>query len=227
MEVVMKRTPLAAFMSLIILAMAGCGGNSSSAPPPPPNVTQILSDPVYDGDIERDSSGTFTVTQGMTSTVQSVFAGIDPFTGAEYRAFLDFPLTGANGVPGNASIVSAILDIVVNDVILQSSNNTLPIRIELVSIPGLTLFPSDYDRTLQPAITFTTIVPPISLNDAGNHVAIDVTPLMVAAQRLGLLDFQVRILQDFVPAPPGLMEINDTTGDLREQLAPLLQVKYF
>jgi len=226
----MKRTSLAAlFMSLIMLALAGCGGSSSSAPPPPPppNVTQILSDPVYDGDIKLDSAGLYTVTQGMTANVQSVFAGIDPATGAEYRTFLDFPLTGANGVPGNASIVSATLDIVVNNVFLQSPNDTLPIRIELVSIPGLTLVSDDFSRTLQPAINFTTIVPPISTSDIGIHVAIDVTPLMLDAQRLGLLDFQVRILEDLGFVTPGLMEINDTTGSLRGSLAPLLQVKYF
>ncbi len=221
----MKRTSLAVLMSLIILSLVGCGGDGSSGPPPPPPiVTQILSDPVYDADILQDSTGTLTLTQG---TAQSYFAGIDPATGAEYRAFLDFPLTGTNGVPGNASIVSATLDIVVNNVTLLSPNDTLPIRIELVSIPGLILVPDDFSRTFQPAINFTTIEPPISSADIGIHVAIDVTPLMLDAQRLGLQDFQVRILQDLVAAPPGLMEINDTTGSLRGDLAPLLQVKYF
>ncbi len=222
----MKRTSLAVLMSLIILALVGCGGDGSSGPPPPPPiVTQILSDPAFDGDISSDSINTPVVTQG---SLQSYLAGIDPAPGGlEYRAFLDFPLTGANGVPGNASIVSATLDIVVNNVILQSPNDTLPIRIQLVSIPGLTLFPSDFDLSLQPAINFTTIEPPISSADIGIHVAIDVTPLMLDAQRLGLQDFQVRILEDLVAAPPGLMEINDTTGSLRGDLAPLLQVKYF
>lgn len=220
----MKRTSLAVLMALTILALVGCGGGGSSAPPPPPpppNVSQILSDQVYDGDI----SSTGTVNQG---TLQSYLAGIDPAPGGlEYRAFLDFPLTGAGGVPGNASIVSATLDIVVNNVILQSPFDTLPIRIELVSIPGLLLIPDDFSRTLQPPINFTTILPPISSADIGVHVAIDVTPLMMDAQRLGLLDFQVRILEDFGVAAPGLMEINDTTGGLRGQLAPLLHVEYF
>ncbi len=224
MEAVMKRMSLAVLMSLIILALVGCGGDGSSGPPPPPPiVTQILSDPVYDGDILQDSTGLH-LTQG---TAQSYFAGIDPVTAGEYRAFLDFPLTGANGVPGNASIVSATLDIVVNNVSLQSPLDNLPIRIELVSIPGLLLVPDDFDRTFLPAIDFVTIQPPISSADIGIHVAIDVTPLMLDAQRLGLLDFQVRILEDLVAAPPGLMEINDTTGSLRGDLAPLLQVKYF
>ncbi len=220
----MKRTFLAALMFPIILALVGCGHDNSEPPPPPPNVTQILSDPVYDGDIAQDSTGTLTVTQG---TEQTYFAGIDN-TGTEYRAFLDFPLTGANGVPGNASIVSATLDIVVTNVAFLSSFDTLPIRIELVNIPGLTLIPSDFDRSILSPINFVTIVPPISTSDIGLHVAIDVTPLMVDAQSLGLPDFQIRILEDVGVNKFGLMEINDTTDPvLRGNLAPLLEVKYF
>jgi hypothetical protein len=157
-----------------------------------------------------------------------VFAGIDPSSGTEFRAFLDFPLIGANGVPGNAVIVSATLDIVLNNVFLQVPTDTIPIRIELVSFPGLTLVTDDFSRTLLPAIAFTTIVPPISLADAGNHVAVDVTSLMEQAQKLGLLDFQVRILEDLGAPFPGLIEINDTTDPtIRGALAPLLLVEYF
>jgi len=56
--------------------------------------TQIVSDPAYDGDIEQTSSSTYTVTQGMSSGVQSVFVGIDPNTSTEFRTFLNFPLAG-------------------------------------------------------------------------------------------------------------------------------------
>ncbi len=187
--------------------------------------TQILSDPVYDGDIALTTTASYTVAQGMTQTVQSVFAGINPVTGTEYRAFLDFPLTGANGVPGNAIIVSAFLDFFVNSI--DPTNGTIPIRIELVDIPGLTLVQDDFSRTLQPSLAFTTIVPPISQADVGYNVTVDVTSLMVEAQNLGLLDFQVRILEDLGSVPPGLVEIDDTTGPNRAALAPLLQVTYY
>jgi hypothetical protein len=50
---------------------------------------------------------------------------------------------------------------------------------------------------------------------------------MVEAQRLGLLDFQVRILEDLGPVTPGLIEITDTTGVNRGAVAPQLQVNYF
>ncbi len=221
----MKKTLLSAITVFMILALAGCGHDHSN--PAPPFVTQILSDPTVDGDILETAPNTFTVTQGMSGSVQSVFAGIDPSSGDESRAFLDFPLTGANGVPGNAVIVSATLDIVLNNVFLQSLTDTVPIRIELVSFPTLSLVQDDFNHTFLPAIDFTTIVPPISSADAGTHVFVDVTSLMVQAQNLGLLDFQVRILEDFVVAPPGLIEINDTTAKYRALLAPLLQVEYF
>ena len=222
----MKKTLLPAILVLISLALIGCGGGDHNNPPPI-IVTHILSDPAFDGDIAQTSPTSFTITQGMSATVQSVFAGIDPVSLEESRAFLDFPLTGPNGVPGNAVIVSATLDIVINNVFLQVLTDTIPIRIDLVDIPGLLLAPADFSRIQQPAIAFTTLVPPISSADAGTHVLVDVTSLMVQAQRFGLPEFQVRILEDLVVAPPGLIEIDDTTGAFRGTLAPLLQVEYF
>ncbi len=220
----MKRAFLAVLLVFLSTALIGCGDNGDHIGQPT-ITTQILSDPVYDGDIALTTSNNFTITQGMTPTIQSVFAGIDPVTGTEYRAFLDFPLTGANGVPGNAVIESAFLNIVINSI--DPLNGTIPIRIELVNIPGLTLVQNDFSRTLLPPLTFTTIVPPISQSDVGHNVRVDVTSLMVQAQNLLLPDFQVRILEDLVIAPAGLIEINDTTTSNRINLAPLLEVAYF
>ena len=208
------------------ISLAGCGGGDGGVAPPPPAVTtQIQSDPGFDGDIAQTSPISFTVTQGMSPTVQSVFAGIDPVTLAEYRAFLDFPLTGAGGVPGNAIIDSAFLDIHIDS--LQPTIGTLPILIELVSFQPPTLLDTDFDRTLQPPIASVVVNPPITQADVGTNVSIDVTPLMVAAQNAGLVDFQVRIMEDLGPAIPILMEIDDTTGASRNTFAPLLTVTYF
>lgn len=206
------------------IGLAGCGGDGGHSAPPL-STTQIFSDSGFDGDIEQTSPTTFTVTQGMTPTVQSVFAGIDPVALTEFRAFLDFPLTGAGGVPGNAIIDSAFLDISVKDI--QPANGTIPILIELVAFQPPTLLPTDYDRVLQPPLAFTTIVPPVSSADVGANISIDVTALMVEAQRRGLLDFQVRIMEDLGPAIPVLIEIDDTTGANRSLHAPLLTVSYF
>ncbi len=212
----MRRMLLATAMLLIMLPHTGCGDHEHV---PTVFVSQILSDPLYDGDIEL-SSGVLTITQGNT---QSVFAGVDPFTLSEFRAFLDFPLTGSGGVPGNAVILSATLDIVIDSV--QLSGNTVPILIDLVAFQPPTLRDSDFDRSVLLPLATVSITPPISGGDAGHHVTVDVTPLMTEAQRLGLVDFQVRILEDF-NAAAGLVEIDDTTGPDRASFAPLLTVTY-
>lgn len=63
--------------------------------------------------------------------------------------------------------------------------------------------------------------------DFNKHVFLDVTPLMQEAQRLGLQNFQIRILEDLGTVSPGQIEINDTTGANRSILAPLLEVTYY
>ena len=205
------------------LSLVACGHDHGSSKP---IVTQILSDALYDGDIALgpSSSATYTVTQGNS---QSVFAGIDPVTLIEYRTFLDFPLGGSNGVPLDAVIDSATLDIYINSIDPYPLSGTIPIRIDLVSFQPPYLVGTDFDRSSQPALMTKTINPPISQTDFGNHVYIDVTQMMVEVQRLGLADFQVRIMEDLGLVSPGIIEINDTTGSNRNQLAPLLEVSYY
>jgi len=217
------RTFIISVLTLMVLTLTGCGSDHSS--PPPPFLSQILSDAAIDGDIAKSAGGgTVTVTQG---SAQSYYAGFDPADGAELRAFLQFPLDGAGGVPGDAVIQSATLDILINSILPNPLVGTVPIRIDLVDLRPPTLFAPDFDRTLQPALATTTIFPPISQNDFGQHVLVDVTALMREAQRLGLLRFQVRILLDPGVTTSGLIEINDTTGVNRGTLAPLLDVSYF
>jgi hypothetical protein len=208
------------------LAVGGCGGGDGGPPPPPPSfTTQIYSDPALDGDIQQTSPSTYVVTQGMSPTVQTVFAGIDPASQTEFRAFLTFPLTGSGGVPLNASIDSASVEILVDD--LQPPSGQLPLLVELVSFQPPTLLATDFDRTAQPPIASVRLSVPVSASDVGTLVPIDVAPLMVQAQRLGLDDFQIRIMEDVGPAIPVLMEIDDSTGPDRTKRAPLLTVTYF
>ncbi len=215
----MKRTFIAALMVLVIMGVTGCGGGNET----PIFATQILSDPIFDGDISL--LGTSTVTQGNT---QSVFAGVDPVTGEEFRAFLDFPLGGPGGVPLNAIIVSAFLNIFIDSVQLQPLATTIPISIDLVSFQPPNLIATDFDRAILPALATTSIIPPISLANLNRHLTVDVTSLMVEAQRLGLPDFQVRIFGTQGAASPGLIEIDDTTVvNNRASFAPLLQVTFF
>jgi hypothetical protein len=217
------RIPMIALAcGMLSLSLSGCGGGGDDNPPPTVT-TQILSDPRFDGHIEQVSQGSFTVTQGMSSSVQTVFAGIIGDT--EFRAFLDFPLTGSDGVPGNAGIDSAFLEIYVDD--LQPSTGQLPLRVDLVAFQPPTLIPSDFDPASQPALASVIVKPDISSADLGKFVPIDVTSLLREAQRRGLADFQVRIMEDLGPAISVLMIIDDSTGSDRATRAPLLTVTYF
>ena len=204
-----------------LLSLGGCGGGDSG---PTRVVTHILSDAAYDGDIEQTSPGVYVVTQGMSATVQSVFAGIDPVAGTEFRAFLDFPLSAAGGVPGDATIDSAFLEFFVNNV--QPPSGSVPIRVDLVSFQPPTLLGTDFDRSAQPPLASALVQGDVTNADVGNFVSVDVTPLMVEAQRLGLFDFQVRIMEDLGPAIFTLVEIDDSTGADRTSRAPLLTVTY-
>ena len=180
--------------------------------PRPPTSSEILSNSTLDGYISRDPvTGAFTVRQGMSSTVQSVLAGTNPATGDENRGFLYF--TG--GVKANTHINTAILEIFINTI--QTQNGTIPVRIDLVSVPQQ-LSGADFDSTFLATVSRTFFQ-----SDLGQYVDIDVMPLMAQAQTLGLADFQIRII---VGTSPGFIEINDTTGANRVQLAPLLIVTY-
>jgi hypothetical protein len=221
----MRRRIVVIALVCSILGLAGCNGDEDDDDSFDTFTTEIYSDPVFDGDIEQTGPNAFTVTQGMSATVQSVIAGIDPVAGSEFRAFLDFPLRDAGGVPRNALIDVAFLDLYVSS--LEPITGRLPIRIDLVEFQPPTLIAEDFDRLLQPALASIVITPPITRADVGGYASIDVTPLMVEAQRLGLVDFQVRILQDLGPAIPVFMVIDDSTGAGRVSRGPVLTVTYF
>lgn len=212
-----------ALVALAAFALAGCGGSDNG--PPPLYTSTIQSDPAFDGDIQETAPATYNVTQGTSANVQSFFAGIDPGSATEYRTFLDFPLGGNGGVPINATIDSAFLDIFVNS--LQPDGSAMPLRIELVEFQPPTLVGTDFDRTAQPPLAFIQVTPDIGPGDVGTNVSIDVTPLMIKAQQLGVTDFQLRVMQDLGPGIPVIMEINDSTGSDRSSRAPQLTVNYF
>ncbi|MRR53926.1 MAG: hypothetical protein EG822_05355 [Deltaproteobacteria bacterium] len=216
----MKRTISAVLMLFMLLTLAACGGGDNSQPT---TTTQTLSNPTFDGDIERTPTADI-ITQGMSfPTIQSVFAGIDPVTLTETRAFLNFPLTGV--VPANAVIVSATLDIFIRSI--QPTTGSVPILIDLVDFQPPTLVASDFDRNLLPPLD--SISTTIFQSDLGQHVIIDVTQLMREAQLRAQPDFQIRILEDLGIVSPGIIEIDDTTASTvdRESFAPLLTVTWF
>lgn len=208
-----------------LLGLAGCGGEGDDNGIADSVSVQLQSDSRFDGDIERVSANEFVVTQGMSNTVQNVLVGIDPGGGSEFRAFLDFPLGGPFGVPTDAIIDTAFLEIRIDD--LQPRTGRLPVRVELVAFQPPTLLETDYDRILQPPLASVVVFPDIDSADVGTFVPIDVTPLMREAQRRRLVDFQVRIMEDVGPAIPVLMVINDSSGPDRIARAPTLTVTYF
>ena len=160
----------------------------------------------------------------MSSSVQSVFAGIDPVAGTEFRAFLDFPLSGPGGVPGDALIDSAFLEVFVNGI--EPPDGSVPIRVELVEFQPPTLIGTDFDRIAQPSLASTLVQGDVTSADIGHFVPVDVTQLMIRAQQLGLVDFQVRVMEDLGPAVSTLVQIDDPTGSDRRSRAPLLTVTY-
>ena len=217
-----QRAALAIGVVCALLWLAGCQDKGVRIPPSVES--HILSDLHYDGDIEQTSPTTFLVTQGMTPTIQSVLAGIDPLAHTEFRAFLNFPLGGPGGVPANAIIDWAYLEVLVLNVMPR--NGSIPIRVELVEFQPPTLVASDFDRTALPPLGAVVVSGDVTAADIGQYVPVDVTPLMLLAQQRGVIDFQVRILEDLGPPSFTLMEIDNPITSDRPDRAPLLEVTW-
>jgi hypothetical protein len=207
-----------------LLCLSSCGGGGTVPVFPPPIVTQILSDPRLDGDIEQIAPGSYVVIQGMSPSIQSVLAGTDPTSLTEFRAFLNFPLGGSGGVPLNAIIDSAFVEVLINNVI--PLNGSVSIRVELVAFQPPTLIGTDFDRAILPPLGAVLIEGLVTAADIGHFVPVDVTPLMVQAQQRGLASLQLRILEDLGPTNFTLIEIDDSITAARPQRAPLLTVTY-
>jgi len=210
----MKKRFLAGMALVLTAALAGCGGTTSTT-----TVAQTFSDLNADGDIAFTAPATYTFSQDILPRPGNVFFGLDG-AGSEFRAFLDFPLDGSTGggvVPSGATIVSADIEVFINNVSLAS---TVPTLVDLVPFPITHLTPTDFNSIpLATRSSFNFL-----RSDIGNFVRIDVTSLMQEAQRQGLSNFQVRFLLDLVPGAGGLVEIADGVSTAT---APLLTVEYF
>jgi hypothetical protein len=211
----MRKLVCYALLMILLPIIASCdgGGDSRSV-----FVAGILSDQPTDGDIAFDPiQNAYTITNGPAT----LFFGIDDLDPnlPEYRAFLDFPLdgsTGQNVVPATAGIVSATLEIFINEV---SFAPVIPTLLDLVSYPisGLEVADFDSDPLATQGLDFFAA-------DSGTFVTIDVTPLMREAQRLGLADLQLRFNLDFVLTDRGFVGIEDLPDVA--STAPLLTVTY-
>lgn len=208
----MRKIWILGLVGVVALFFAGCGGGDHHNTA----VIQSLSDQPVDGDIGFTAPASFAISQA--DTTRNVLYGFDNSTGTEFRAFLDFPLDGSNGggvVPLSAVIVSADIEIFVNNV---SFSSTVPTLLDLVPFPVTGLTSVDYDSV--PLLTRSPF--DILRSDINNFVRIDVTSLMVEAQRRGLRNLQLRFLLDFVPGAAGLVELDDGVSGR----APLLTVEF-
>jgi hypothetical protein len=209
----MRKLSILCILAVMLLTLS-CGGGSD---PQPVIVASIFSDQPTDGDIAFDPVlQSFTITNGAGT----LFFGIDDLDPnlPEYRAFLDFPLDGSTGgevIPANAKIVSATLEVFINEV---SFAPIVPTLLDLVSYPITGLRVEDFDSSplLYQSVDFFA-------SDLGTIVSIDITPLMRETQRLGLMDFQVRFVLDFV-TNVGFVGIEDLPSVFAT--APLLTVSY-
>jgi hypothetical protein len=210
----MHKLSLLGILAVMLLTLS-CNGSD----PQPVIVADIFSDQATDGDIAFDPVlQSFTITNGP----ETLFFGIDDSDQnlPEYRAFLDFPLDGSTGgevIPINARIVSATLEVFINEV---SFAHIVPTLLDLVSYPINGLRVEDFDsfplEEMSQSLDFFAA-------DLGTIVSIDVTPLMQEAQRLGVPDFQVRFVLDF-ETDVGFVGIEDLPFD--PSTAPLLTVRY-
>lgn len=192
-------------LTMVLLAVSGCGGSGGGHDhhdAAPVFEAWILSAQPSDGDIAFDPvRQVLTITQGP----DTVFFGIDDLDPhySEYRAFLDFPLDGSTGedvIPADARIVSAALEVFIDSVSFASA---IPTRIDLVRYPIAGLGEADFDSP-----PFLSLATTFFASDYGRSVIIDITALMMEAQRLGLADFQIRLLLD-PEADFGLVGIED------------------
>jgi hypothetical protein len=205
----MRKIGILGLVGVLALVLAGCGGGDGHRTV----VIQSVSDQPADGDVGFTAPATFLISQAnATGNVQYGISGA-----TEFRAFLDFPLDGSNGggvVPLSAVIVSADIEVFVDNVSFSSS---VPTLLDLVPFSIGGLISADFNSA--PLLTRTPF--DIRTLDINNFVRIDVTSLMVEAQRLGLRDLQLRFLLDF-PAVAGLVMLDD--GVLGR--APILTVEF-
>ena len=213
----MRKLRTLAIVGALALVLAGCSDDDEESST---FVIQTLSDQQADGDIGFNPllppDSQYTISQA--DITGSVLFGID-LDGTEFRAFLDFPLDGSNGggaVPLGAEILSADIEVLVNNVAQASTVQTL---LDLVPFPVTGLESTDFDSVpiaTRSPFNFVRL-------DIDNFVRIDVTSLMAETQRLGLPDLQLRFLLDFIEGAAGLVELYD--GD-DPSGAPLLTVEY-
>lgn len=206
----MRRLLYLGVASILVLALSGCGGGDRSRRISGPGfvgiddsttdtaplltviyqdpflgqvTAEILSDPLFDGDIALVDPvrNVFDITTNATP----LFFGVDSFNAnlPEFKAFFTFPL---DDVPFGVPIISATVELFVTEVSFAS---VIPTFLDLV--PFGVLSADDFDAAFLDFLSLDFFS-----SDEGNFVLIEVTPLMETAQTQDLLDFQIRLSLD-------------------------------
>ena len=214
----MKRVFLVGAALFIAMVASGCGGGGGGGGTVvTPIFADIPSDLTADAYV-AENLNTFQLSAPVTGS-GAIRVGIDPTialpAGTEYRGLISFPLGGPGGVPADATIVSATLDIFVDSVQFQFSLPTA-IRIDMIEAPP-PFASTDYDEVLQPRIGTS-----IGFNVVGTgRYLVDITPFMEQAQvPPALPSLQLRLMLPLTPGANGLITINDSA------FQPFLTVEY-
>jgi hypothetical protein len=213
----MRRLLYLGVAAILVLALAGCGDGD----PRTVFVAEVLSDVSVDGDISLAPGETVPLITPATA-FNEILIGVDGI-GVEYRGFVHFPFNGSTAgdiVPSDADVRFAYLEFFVSSVNLIGTADFL---MDLVSFPP-PLVPDDYFRDVTIPLASRTF--PMRPSDLNGFVRIEITPLVREAIRLGLPDFQVRVLLD-LPLTFGQFGVDDIPGRTGTFTAPLLHVEYY
>ena len=215
----MRRIFYLGVTAILVFSLSGCGGSDRDARTV--FFADVLSDVSVDGDLSLAPGEAVPLITPATA-FNEILIGVDGI-GVEYRGFVHFPFDGSTAgdiIPFDADVRFAYLEFFVSSV---NFIGTADFLMDLVSFPP-PLVPDDYFRDV--TIPLVSRIFPMQSDDLDGFVRIDITPLMKEAIRLGLPDFQIRVLLD-LPFTFGQFGVEDIPGRTGTLTAPLLHVEYY
>ncbi|HSL99995.1 MAG TPA: hypothetical protein VK944_07725 [Candidatus Limnocylindria bacterium] len=215
----MRRLLYLGVASILVLALSGCGGGGRDTRTV--FFAEVLSDVSVDGDLSL-APGEVVPLLTPATAFNEILVGVDGM-GVEYRGFIHFPFDGStagDSIPSDADVRFAYLEFFVSSV---NFIGTADFLMDLVSFPP-PLVPDDYFRDV--TIPLASRIFPMRSDDLDGFVRIEITPLVREAIRLGLPDFQVRVLLD-LDFTFGQFGVEDLPGRTGTVTAPLLYVEYY